>query len=213
MLNIAKKILPPLIWFILNLSSKGHCKGMIDATTGVNDGWLTVSFDFKGFIDRDWEDILKNGLTNTISISIGLKSLGMKDPIVTRDITFFIRYEVWENFFILIKGQQVDSERKILRRIEELRDEIYDVSNFPIERIDRLSRKKRYYLHVTVALNPLSEQIVNRARSYIVNPAGYRSIEKPRSFFGSIASIFLKEDRSIADRLLDLESNRFKLPQ
>jgi hypothetical protein len=160
------------------------------ATLTVAEGLVSAQYDVTSAFTEDFRRRLSGGLTSRVLIETLV--LGPdRAPVLAQVRTCELRLDVWDD---LVYARILDANR-VSRRTHQLIDDALracGVVDTAVGEAAALEFKRGYRVQVTVSLNPVSEELLERTREFTSNPRG-TSGGRPRAFFGAVARLFRSE--------------------
>lgn len=194
---------------ILHVSSRAWAEddpSLIEVRLALEGKVVTASFDVTGAFTETFRRRLGGGLTSQVVIQMHLVAPD-GDRIASAERTCHLRLDVWDDLlFVRIQDESEAQDHSQARRREySLVDDALKacgvIVRSVIADIDRLPQATRYRLAITVLLNPVSEELLDRTREFTSNLRGTRT-GRPRAFFGAVAKLFSKESAATGEIFL-----------
>lgn len=148
---------------------------------------VNTSFDVTSAFTERFRKRLNGGITSTVEVTIDLIDR-QRNRITTarRQCTF--RLDIWDD---VLEVRIEDADQTVRRRFLVVDDGLKAcgmVNQVPIADRALLTRPDGYRVIVTVALNPVSQEMIERSRKFSSNPRGAGG--RPRSLLGGFAELF-----------------------
>ncbi|MBN2359055.1 MAG: hypothetical protein JXR83_06350 [Deltaproteobacteria bacterium] len=141
-------------------------------------------------LDRSLRDRIKSGLTNRLVVDAHLEPEGFGRPLFTVRRTIEIVFDLWdEHYLVKLEGAGPTQQARVATL-----DEVASLLRRPI-RVElgaaaACERGRRYRADVTLTVNPVSEQVLERSREMMTSTPGEREGSSARSLLGSVARLF-----------------------
>jgi hypothetical protein len=164
-------------------------------TLEARGGRLRASLDVSAAFRPELARELGNGLTNVIAVHVGLVSEKGDEPVAVYGREIEVLYDVWEESY-RVSEKDVDADRPRTRRLvfqdyPSLRDHLSHLRDVDLGPT-RTIASGRWVIQVRIEVNPISQELLDRTREFIANPAaGAREGGSSRSFLGTMASYLL----------------------
>ncbi len=159
---------------------------------------IAINFSIAKIFNPPFRSKLKNGLTNNIMVEI--KVTTKKQVLVNKKTLYFIRYDLWDEIFLLKIKTSEGHKRLLVNRVEQLED-------FIARQIIILKSTTQFdspvKIKIKVNKNPNSKDILQKSRRYFENVHSHRQVGGQRSFFGSFVRLFFKDDKDNADNTMN----------
>ena len=161
----------------------------LSARLRLEQGQVRTQFSVTNAFTEAFRKRLAGGLTSRAVLAIELLDPNGQTMAVRRR-RCELRLDVWDDQIYI----RVQDEQRLRRRIFALIDNalqacgLVDIAVVPIE---RLTAADGYQVRVTVALNPVSAELLERSRQFTSNPRGASG--RPQAFFGAVARLFRSE--------------------
>ena len=158
---------------------------------GVKGETVTASFDVTPTLLRtaSFRRRLDGGLTGRVIIELFLLD-GDDHQIAYAARACKLRLDIWdERLEVAIRDGELE---RTLRPFEDVARGLRacgELSGVDLADLSLLGRASGYRLQVLVSLNPVSPELLDRAREFLANPRGGRS-GRPRPFFGAVSRLF-----------------------
>lgn len=152
---------------------------------------VVTRYDVTSAFTEAFRKRLSGGLTSRVLIETLLLGPDGR-PMLAQVRTCELRLDVWDD---LIYARILDANR-VSRRTYQLIDDALracGVVETVMGEADALEYRRGYKVQVTVSLNPVSEELLERTREFTSNPRGTTG-GRPRAFFGAVARLFRSEE-------------------
>jgi hypothetical protein len=180
---------------IVAASSTSAAPAPLPTTLETRGGRLWASLDLSSAFRPDLARDLGNGLTNVIAVHVALTPEDGDEPAAIYGREIEVLYDVWEESY-RVSEKDVDVDRPRTRRLTfkdypSLRDHLFHLRDVDLGPA-RAIANGRWVLRIQLAVNPISQELLDRTREFIANPAaGAREGGSSRSFLGAMASYLL----------------------
>ena len=162
----------------------------LDAELRVVGKTVATRFDITPAFTEDFRKRLRGGLTSRVLLETLLLDPQRK-PLLARVRSCEMRLDVWDELVYV----RIRDATRVRRRTFQLIDDALRACG----RVDSalgeaaaMTARTGYRLQVTVSLNPVSEELLERSREFTSNPRGTAG-GRPRAFFGAVARLFRSE--------------------
>ncbi|MGF1510871.1 MAG: hypothetical protein ACFB9M_15365 [Myxococcota bacterium] len=157
----------------------------LDVLLRPQDEEVEVNFDVTGAFTEDFRRRFVGGITSRVRIRMFLLDT-LRREIASAERKCEMRFDVWEELIQLKVQDGSTASRQWLRVVDEAFRACGQVSIILGEQDDYL-RRPAPRLIVEVALNPVSDELLERTREFMSNPRGGGG---GRSIFSAIARLF-----------------------
>jgi hypothetical protein len=172
-------------------------------------GWLGVSVSLRDLFGPADGERLRSGFVSRVVMRIELYPEGGKKPIARADQRADILFDLWdERFRVAVVDRKgikplptVATEREAI----ELATALFA---FEVTELARLQPLAIYRLRFRADLNPLSEDLVQEVKRWLVRPPGQGGAGD--SMFGSFVSIFVNPQIEESERQITFWSQPFR---
>jgi hypothetical protein len=173
------------------------------------DGWLGTSVGLQDlFLPNDVER-LRSGFVSRVVIRAELFREGDRRPVAIADRRSEILYDLWDERF---RVRVVDREGPREHNAATAQEAILlatALHRFAVTELGRLAPDGVYRLRFRADLNPLSEELVQEVRRWLVRAPGQGRAGSSDSVFGSVVSVFVNPLVEESDRQLTFWSQPF----
>ena len=172
-------------------------------------GKLAVSV---GLQDLFWPtdgERLKSGFASSVLIRVELFREGGKHPLAQEARSTYIVYDIWDERF---RVRVVDASGAPELQVESLREAIERATvllRFRVVDLARLEPGATYRLRFRADLNPLSQELMQDVRKWLVRPPSQGRSSTGDSAFGSLVSFFVNPRIEESERQLSFISQTF----
>jgi hypothetical protein len=202
------------------LVGSGHAQGEGTSslrTVGVarKGNQLAVSVGLPDlFGPRDVERLL-SGFSTRVLIRVALLRDGFSEPVATATRLAEIVYDLWDEKLRvrLSAGKASASETLVVPTAKAAVDAATSLTGFAIADVETLDARAPYHLSVRADLNPVSDELVTNVRRWLSHPSGHSRAGSADSFFGSFVSVFVNPRIDDSERMLQVTSQSFSLPE
>jgi hypothetical protein len=169
-------------------------RGPVDATLEGRAGRLVARLDLGDAFPDELRRTFGNGLTNVVALQVALLPLPAGEPaaVFVRVVEF--RRDVWdETYGVVVRDPASPGGRRLTAgTFEELRRLLADAREVDLGPLSEL-RGGTWELRVSVDVNPVSKELLDRTREFLANPpTGVRGGGAPsKSVLGAIAGALL----------------------
>jgi hypothetical protein len=203
----AALLLPPLL--LLALAAGARADERPPRTVGIHrrGGWLGASVSLRDLFGPTESERLRSGFVSRVVLRVEIYPEGGKQPIAAANRRADVLYDLWDERFRVavvdrygIKSFLVPSEREAIELSTSL-------LAFEVTELARLRPGAAYRLRFRADLNPLSEDMVQEVKRWLVRPPGQGGAGD--SMFGSVVSIFVKPQIENSERQITFWSQPF----
>ncbi len=160
----------------------------------VRGGRVSAAVDVNVAFGAELRGQLSNGLTNVIVLHAAVLPERGGDAVALSARQIEILYDVWEESYgVAVKDSARPGVRsRVFRTYEELRAWLADVRDLELGPATALGRD-RWVVQARVELNPVSQELLERTRELLANPAAAgRGGAPSRSVLGAMAGFLLR---------------------
>jgi hypothetical protein len=178
----------------------------VDAAFKTSKGTVEASFRLPGVLDEELRQRAISGLTNNILVTAQLDAAdgSWKGP--PSLVTIQAIYDVWGEEYI-IRRTDLNGVTKISTREQAPYMETFSrLESVPVAAESALDQSKKYVLRVTVSVNPLSKEVLEKAKEYLADPDSAKRLSSSRNVFGSFARTFVPSAISESGKVYRFQS-------
>jgi hypothetical protein len=173
--------------------------GVLAVSVGLQDlFWLPVD-----------GDRLKSGFASSVLIRVELFREGGKQPVAQESRLTYIVYDIWDERF-RVRPQEAGGAPEV--EVSGLREAVERATvllRFRVTELGRLEPGAVYRLRFRADLNPLSQELMQDVRKWLVRPPGQGRGGTGDSAFGSLVSFFVNPRIEESERQLSFVSQAF----
>jgi hypothetical protein len=171
---------------------------------------LRSSFSFRDVSDDALRYKLTSGLPTVIAMRAYVLPEGELSPVALAVRTCRIVYDLWDEVYrIKMTGPGGERDLAVIN-IEGVLRQCAEVRDLPIVDKSLLKAQKSYYLGVIVDVNPVSPQVLEQMRRWILRPTGSTTIGPSDALFGSFVGLFVRRIGG-SDKTLQFRTQPFQL--
>ena len=159
----------------------------LDVSLGQEKDLVFARFDISAAFNETFRRRLAGGLTSRVLIEMAVQKDG-GDLIAVRVRTCEMQLHVWDDVVYTTIRDAARAHRAAYALIDDALKACGKV-DVPLTTAEALNGKHPARLLVTVALNPVSAELLERTREFLSDPRG-RGTGRPRAFFGAVARLF-----------------------
>lgn len=168
----------------------------------IRSGRLVASMDLTTAYHPELRKKLSNGLTNVIALHFSILPERGDEPIAFFAREIDVLYDVWEESYgVTVKDALTPRGRRLaFANWEALRAFLVSVKELDIVSLSNLGNE-RWILVSRIEVNPVSQELLDRTREWMTNPAsGSRAPgTTSRSMLGTMASYLLQRADASGD--------------
>jgi hypothetical protein len=173
------------------------------------DGWLGTSVGLQDLFQPNDSERLRSGFVSRVVIRAELYRDGDRRPLAIADRRADVLYDLWDERF-RVRVIDRDGPREYTASTAQeailLATALY---RFAVTELTRLQPGVRYRLRFRADLNPISEDLVQEVRRWLVRAPGQGRAGSSDSVFGSVVSIFVNPRVEESERQLTFWSQSF----
>ena len=173
------------------------------------DGWLSCSVGLQDLIWPSDDERLRSGFVSRVVIRVELFRDGERQPAAIADRAASILYDLWDERF---KVRVVDRDGMREYTAASTQEAVLLATvlfRFAVAEMGRLQPGAIYRLRFRADLNPLSEDLVQEVRRWLVRAPGQGRAGASDSVFGSVVSVFVNPRVEESDRQIVFWSQPF----
>jgi len=136
---------------------------------------------------------LSSGLSNKIVVSMKLKDKKSGKAIVEKSVIYEAVYDVWEEKYRLYSFEPLKTLVFETNSKDEVFDRFLNITEIKLCDLKSLSPDGTYNLKISVLVNPVSKEIVEKIKEYLSDPEAVQKGTPTRTIFGSFANAFIPE--------------------
>lgn len=173
------------------------------------DSLLYASLDYRDVIDGSLQKKLTSGLPTRIVTQINLERHQKNKPLSYWARSVSIVYDLWEEVFVVTVEDPQGQRRTKVSTAEQAVGLACRVDRSAVAHLGELPEGV-YRLRVSIEVNPVSKEMVEKIRHWLARPPGGGEISQG-SFFGSFVGIFVDRQIGQADRTSTFVSQWFRV--
>lgn len=172
----------------------------LDVRLGLNGNIVNASFDVTNAFPDSFRKRLGGGLTSRVLIEMELID-AFSNTIAVTVRACQLRLDIWEDVFLVAVTDEQRSRLKTYPRYDDAVRACGRADHVALGQRTLLTRANGYRLIVRVALNPVSQEVLDRTREFMSDPRGTGAAEgRHRAFFGAVAKLFRSDARTSGER-------------
>lgn len=176
----------------------------ISAALTLDQDVVVATFDVTGAFTDRFRRKLGGGLKSQVVIEMSLRDPnGVEVASNIRECQ--LRLDIWDD--LLAVGFR-EADRQVRQKTPVIDTGLAvcgRVERASLGRLPALTRAQGYRLMVTVTLNPISEELLQKTREFLANPRG-RPAGGQRTLFGAVSRFFRSNDASGEERFVFLSN-------
>lgn len=181
----------------------------LEASVAVSQGRLSVTLDLSPAFGPEQERRLGNGLTNVVAVVVAVVPEQGGEPVSVTGRVVEVLFDVWDEAYVVVVRdarlpRPVRRSAPDFAALRRLLSEARELDLGPVA----LLPPGRFRIEVSVEVNPVSRELMQRTRELLAKPTTGRPGAGSRSVLGSMAGYFLRDPTPGADALL-LRSRAF----
>ncbi len=155
-------------------------------------GALRVTFSYRDSLDG-FSEKLTSGLPVTILLRALVFRQGSSEPTLATAYSCRIVYDLWdENYQVHITSSEGERDVRLLTQEGVIRT-CSEARNLKIADRTAFRVKGRYMVAGIVDVNPISPQMLEQIRRWVIRPAGSAQTRPGDALFGTFVGLFLRE--------------------
>ena len=160
---------------------------------GLNNrgGWLDVSVSLRDLFWPADGERLRSGFVSKVVIRVEIFRDGDNRPVARADRHTEILFDLWDERFRVRVLERQGPRDSLARTDAEAIELATAFRGFRVVEQSRLLPGVTYRLRFRADLNPISEDLVNEVKRWMVRPPGQGRVGAGDSVFGSFVSIFV----------------------
>ncbi len=174
------------------------------------DGWLATSVGLQDLFWPNDSERLKSGFVSRVVIRVELYREGERQPIALADRRSEILYDLWDERFRVNVIERDGPRAYAAATAQQAILAATALHRFAVSDLGRLAPGVTYRLRFRADLNPLSEDLVQEVRRWLVRAPGQGRAGSSDSVFGSVVSIFVNPRVEESERQLTFWSQPFR---
>lgn len=154
-------------------------------------GWLGVSVSLRDLFWPDDGERLRSGFVSSVVIRVEIYREGETRALARADRHTDILFDLWDEAFKVRVVERQGPRDSVVRTDAQAIELATSFRAFPVTESSRLPGGVNYRLRFRADLNPISEDLVNEVKRWMVRPPGQGRVGAGDSVFGSFVSIFV----------------------
>jgi hypothetical protein len=172
-------------------------------------GWLGVSVSLRDLFGPGDGERLRSGFVSRVVLRVELYPEGGKKPIARADRRADILFDLWdERFRVAVVDRYGIRPTRAFTTEREAIELATALLAFEVTELARLQPQAVYRFRFRADLNPLSEDLVQEVKRWLVRPPGQGGAGD--SMFGSFVSIFVNPQPEESERQITFWSQPFR---
>lgn len=181
----------------------------LDVSLRTEEGHVAVRFDISPAFNETFRRRLAGGLTSRVLVEMAVQT-EQGNTLAVRVRTCEMQLHVWDDVVYTTVRDVKRSQRTAYPLIDDALRSCGRV-DVPLVPVESLNGPAPPLLRVTVALNPVSPELIERTRQFLSDPRG-RGTGRPRAFFGAVARLF-RSDSEIRGQTFVFRSGYLRAPK
>lgn len=169
----------------------------------VDSDWLAVTVSWRDVIDASIRKKLLSGLPTVIAARAYVFPAETQKAVALGAMTCHVVFDLWDEVFRITVRQGGLRRRMVAVNVEGVLRRCADARRLPVARRIVLGSGP-HFLGVLVEVNPLSKEMLERIKRWVVLPRGTGAVGPGDSLFGSFVGLFVTQvpdaDNSVAFR-------------
>jgi hypothetical protein len=154
---------------------------------------LRASFSFRDVIDGAIAKKLGSGLPTVIAMRAYVLREGESDPIALAVRTCRVVYDLWDEVYrVRVSGPGGERDTAVIN-LEGVIRQCAEARDLPVVDKSLMRAGAPHFLGVIVEVNPVSPQMLEQMRRWIMRPAGSTGIAPSDALFGSFVGLFVRQ--------------------
>lgn len=154
-------------------------------------GWLGVSVSLRDLFWPADAERLRSGFVSRVVVRVEIYREGDMRPLARSDRSTEILFDLWDERFRVRVIEREGPRDALVTTEREAIDLATAFRAFRVTELPRLSPAAVYRLRFRADLNPISEDLVNEVKRWMVRPPGQGRVGAGDSVFGSFVSVFV----------------------
>lgn len=171
---------------------------------------LLVSFSFQDAFPPSIRKKLNSGLKTTVLVQLTLEKQGSKSARAYWARTVEVTYDLWEDKYLILRedntgrrrASAASKSRAISMAAEIVNAHIVDTKDIP---------PGVYRIRAKIETNPVSKEMLEKIRSWLVKSQNKSQSAAPTNYFGSFVGALVDRRIAESDHTVDFVSQWFKL--
>jgi hypothetical protein len=153
---------------------------------------LRASFSFRDALEPPLAQKLSSGLPMTVAMRAYVFRDGDTNPVALAVRTCRVVYDLWDEIY-RIKSAGPGGERDTAAiNVDGVLRQCFEARDFPVVDRPLLKAGTAHYLGVIVEINPVSPQMLEQMRKWVLRPTGSTGIGPSDALFGSFVGLFVR---------------------
>lgn len=163
----------------------------LDVSLRTDGALIAARFDISASFNETFRRRLAGGLTSRVLVEMTVQTDGGTVTAI-RARSCKMQLNVWDELVYTTIGEDGKAERTGAFTLIDDALKACGQVDIPLMPATSLNGRGPSRLWVKVALNPVSEELLERTREFLSDPRG-RGTGRPRAFFGAVARLFRSE--------------------
>lgn len=155
-----------------------------------------------GVVDAKLRERLRSGLTNRLELEVSLSPEGLGGENVTATLRVEVVYDLWDERYVVQAQGAGGPSATQLESLEQVTAHLARPLRLPLARLADLDVSRRYRIEAVLAVNPVSQKVIERSREMMSPSQTGLGDAQPRSLLGSVARIFFNVSTDHGGRVL-----------
>jgi hypothetical protein len=175
------------------------------------EGWLGISVSARDLFGAHERERLQSGFVSRVVVRIELWRDGAKEPVARQDRSSEILFDLWDEMFLVRVVERRGPKEQRVATAQDAVEAATAFYAFQVAELAGLDPRATYRFRVRADLNPLSPDLVNDVRRWLVRTPGQGRSATGDSAFGSFVSIFVNPRIQESERQVAFVSQPFFL--
>jgi hypothetical protein len=181
------------------------------AAVTLDKGTVRLSVSWRDVVDAEITKKLISGLPTVITMRGYVFREGGGDPVALTAKSCRIVYDLWDEIFRIQLTQPGGQTTAVAVNVEGVLRNCAEARKMALVERPLLKDGSRYFVAALVEVNPVSAQMLDRIKRWVMRPNGSAAIGPGDSLFGSFVGLFVTRVGD-ADRKLSFRTPAFAPP-
>ncbi len=182
-----------------------------EAALSLSEQRVVLSTSYRDLFDAEIQRKLVGGLPTLVVLRVLVFRETENKPVALSARSCKVTYDLWDEIFRLQVTYASAVTSSLAINLEGVLRQCGEAKNFFVTDAAALTPNENYSAAVFVEINPVSPEMLERIRRWVMRPSGGTAIGPADSILGSFVGLFVPRVQD-ADRKLAFRTASFRLP-
>jgi hypothetical protein len=168
---------------------------MVTADARNEAGLLLITVPTPGAATPGFQAKLQDGLHHRIRYTLTLRPEGRDTVVLTEILNTEVMWDLFDDVFVIVHSEGGKARRSRVKTAERVVAALERPRFKTAQPVNALG-SARYVVDVSVEVNPVSEEVLNRTRQMLAPPPSDGDGSATRGFLGGVVRMFVNEENA-----------------